>query len=142
MKITTLDHRNLLMGLGLIPFIACATLLSFGINTLGLLGSVSFILMSYTLAIIAFMSGVLWGQALSQFTSLPLKLCSNAIVIVAWLTFLCQCYRSFMVIAIIAFIVLVVIDGYLYRDKVIDKGYLICRIAITTVVIISLIVAF
>lgn len=142
MKMLTLDNRTLLMCLGLIPFVACATLLNFGISMLGFLGSVSFILMSYTLAIVTFMSGVLWGQAISQTIRLPLKLISNAIVIVVWLSYLCQCFSVFLVVAILAFIVLVLVDILLYRDGVIDRFYLMMRVIITTVVVIALIVAF
>ena len=133
-----------LITLGAIPFILGAILALLDIQNLIFLGELFYVINSYALIIVIFMSGVHWGICLSskQSNLTYLLLTSNAISILSWLAFLIVSTPIIFILFSVAFLSLLIIDIRLYSQEVIPKHYFITRCVVTTVVITSLIILF
>lgn len=128
---------------GLVPFLAGAFLLGWYFE-----GPVSVLwvetaLMSYTLAIIAFLSGVHWAVALFFPEKAPVNLfvLSNALVVAAWLCFLIGCAGLFYVLAILIFAILLWVDQRLFRSSVISRVYFRLRRQVTLIAVACLVIS-
>ena len=130
---------------GTIPFIACAFLLMIDVVTVPILGSVANILSAYGLVIASFMAGAHWGNHLSLADdnkwAVRLPLYSNVIALGLWLGFLSLSVSSFIWLLVIGFISLLVIDYSLHRAQIISHTYFQVRKYVTTIVVISLVIA-
>lgn len=130
---------------GTIPFIACAFLLMIDVVTVPILGSVANILSAYGLVIASFMAGAHWGNHLSLADdnkwAVRLPLYSNVIALGLWLGFLSLSASSFIWLLVIGFISLLVIDYSLHRAQIISHTYFQVRKYVTTIVVISLVIA-
>jgi len=126
--------------LGTFPFVLSATLISLDIQKLIILGDLVFVANSYALVIVVFMSGIHWGNYLSdkQSSTINLLLTSNAITIFSWLAFLTLPLPFVFVFYCIAFFLLLLIDMKLFSHNVITKHYLVTRCMVTCIVITSL----
>ncbi|MFT5120490.1 MAG: putative membrane protein [Psychrobacter glaciei] len=130
---------------GTIPFIACAFLLMIDVVTVPILGSVANILSAYGLVIASFMAGAHWGNHLSLADdnkwAVRLPLYSNVIALGLWLGFLSLSAIGFIWLLVIGFISLLVIDYSLHRAQIISHTYFQVRKYVTTIVVISLVIA-
>ena len=130
---------------GAIPFVACAFLLMIDVVTVPMLGSVVDILSAYGLVIASFMAGAHWGNHLdladNNKWAIRLPLYSNIIALGLWLGFLILSASSFIWLLVIGFISLLVIDYSLHRAQIISHTYFQVRKYVTTIVVISLVIA-
>ena len=130
---------------GTIPFIACAFLLMIDVVTVPMLGSVVDVLSAYGLVIASFMAGAHWGNHLDLADdnkwAIRLPLYSNSIALGLWLGFLILSASSFIWLLVIGFISLLVIDYSLHRAQIISHAYFQVRQYVTTIVVISLVIA-
>lgn len=130
---------------GAIPFIACAVLITIGIDAIQALGATAHILAVYGLVIATFMAGAQWGNHLSladdNAWAVKLPVFSNVVALALWLGFLILSIAGFIWLLIISFIALLIIDYGLNKARIIDDKYFTVRKYVTLIVVISLIVA-
>ena len=128
---------------GLIPFIACALLLSTGVESVPWLGSVSTLLSVYGLVIASFLAGSHWGQHLDQQNMLRpwLAYSSNVCAIALWLGFSLATFTVFIWLLMGVFLLLLGVDIVLFRAKFITGNYVKMRVIVTVIVVLSLWVA-
>ncbi len=130
---------------GTIPFIACAVLITLGVDSLSVLGKTSNVLVSYGLVITTFMAGAHWGNHLSLADDNPwavkLPIFSNVITLMLWFGFLVLPTNSFIWLLILGFVSLLVIDYALNRANIIADKYLNVRKYVTLIVVISLLIS-
>ncbi|MAV75801.1 MAG: hypothetical protein CL691_04195 [Cellvibrionales bacterium] len=137
-------HEFVLMGLGLIPFIFAAAAALADTNKIFFISDINRLISFYSLAIISFMSGAVWGISLIR--SLPEKqltafswqgikkyfYLSNALTLSAWCgLFFAPNSKGFFIISLICFCILLLIDKRFYELNIIDKVYFKSRCLIT-----------
>lgn len=146
-------HEYLLMVLGLIPFVVSATLLSLGINELFFIADLKKMIALYSLVIVSFMAGVVWGinllrpqQEIKQKTWLSYLASnryfylSNIVALLIWIIYwLAPDSQTFFVTSLLCFIYLLLVDRELCYSGVIDQAYLRVRIIITAAVSVCLV---
>ncbi|MGB5353719.1 MAG: DUF3429 domain-containing protein [Woeseia sp.] len=125
---------------GALPFVFCAVLLALGIDSLPILGSVSLIAKTYSLAIVAFMSGSHWGtwQHVDNNAVPSLPIWSNGITLAMWFALLLTPPAAASLVAGACFSVLLGLDARLRRLKVISREYFSVRRNVSVVVMTSL----
>ena len=130
---------------GTLPFIACAIMITLGIDAVVALGTTVQILSTYGLVIASFMAGAHWGNHLGLADNHPwavkLPVLSNIIALLLWLGFLSLSTTGFVWLLIIGFICLLLIDYGLYRADIIGNKYFSVRKYVTLIVVMSLFVA-
>ncbi|MDW3094674.1 MAG: DUF3429 domain-containing protein [Gammaproteobacteria bacterium] len=126
--------------LGVIPFVIGVTLISFGYQQFFLINDLAFMVSSYGLVIVVFMSGIHWGNYLSdeKSHSLNLLIASNLITLISWFAFLLISTELTLLIYCITFSALLYIDAKLLSLQVISKRYFKVRCVVTLIVVISL----
>lgn len=132
--------KTLLAYMGTLPFVAGAVLISLGIEQLFFINDMTAMVNSYGLIIVVFMSGIHWGNYISdnKCNSINLLLTSNVITLISWFAFLFTPAEGALIIYCIAFLTLLYIDSRLLLLKVITHHYYKLRFSITSIVIISL----
>jgi hypothetical protein len=121
------------------PFVASALLLWAGHVSVPVLGSVSNIAASYGLLILAFMSGVQWGQRLSGVETSPnLFVVSNAVALAAWFSYLLLSPRLFFASLAALFAVVLMIDKRLAAEVHLSADYIRTRTVVSALVVLSL----
>lgn len=125
---------------GAIPFVAAATVLVAGMDTLGPVRSVSGSLVAYGLAIASFVAGSHWGLYLQHRPADPpnLFVTSNAAVLVPWLAFVVGPTHLVLIALILTFSFLALVDWRLHAAGLIDSAYFHLRIAATAIVCLAL----
>jgi len=146
-------HEFLLMALGLIPFIFAAATALADMNKFFFINDINRLVGLYCLAIISFMSGVVWGISLMRI--LPERqlltlswhghgkylYLSNALTLLAWCgLFFAPNSQIFFIISSICFCILLLTDKQFYRLNIIDKEYYNSRCLITVGVLACLLV--
>ena len=130
---------------GTIPFIACAVLITIGIDAIRVLGETEHVLAVYGLVIATFMAGAHWGNHLSltddNSWAVKLPIFSNVIALALWLGFLMLSTAGFIWLLVIAFVILLVIDYGLNQAQIITPDYFKVRKYVTAIVVISLIIS-
>ena len=130
---------------GTIPFIACAVLITIGIDAIRVLGETEHVLAVYGLVIATFMAGAHWGNHLSltddNSWAVKLPIFSNVIALALWLGFLSLSSVGFIWVLVIAFVILLVIDYGLNQAQIITPDYFKVRKYVTAIVVISLIIS-
>ena len=130
---------------GTLPFIACAIMITLGIDAVVALGTTVQILSTYGLVIASFMAGAHWGNHLGLADNHPwavkLPVLSNIIALLLWLGFLSLSTTGFVWLLMIGFICLLLIDYGLYRADIIGNKYFTVRKYVTLIVVMSLFVA-
>ena len=133
--------RYSLMYLGAVPFLSCAALMeSDGLwMPPGL--SLETILRPYALLIGAFMAGVHWGQHLPHAPASPklMALFSNTVTLGFWFGFLLLPLHAYLLTSAGLFIVILMIDLWLARRRLLDKSYATHRVLVTGLVVASLV---
>jgi|TARA_B110000977_G_scaffold43147_1_gene58411 hypothetical protein len=127
----------LLAHAGVIPFIACTLMISFQIETVIVGLSWLDILLSYSLVIISFMSGVHWGQSLDldQRRSSQLFIMSNICSLSAWFSYLLLSQKLALLLHALIFCLLWLIDRNLKHSKLISTHYYLLRRRISVIVV-------
>ena len=130
---------------GTLPFIACAALITFGVDAIRVLGRTEEVLTVYGLVIATFMAGAQWGNHLSlaedNSWAIRLPIVSNVFALVLWFGFLTLAAADFIWLLIFNFISLFIIDYGLYQAQIINAKYFTVRKYVTLIVVIALIVA-
>ena len=128
---------------GALPFVACAGLLSLGVNSLPVLGATYDVLLVYALVINSFLAGAHWGQhlGLSGVWSWRLPVFSNISAVLLWLGFLLAPTTLLLALFILNFAAMLLIDRRLLRAGIISEHYWQTRWRVSLVVIASLLVA-
>jgi len=129
-----------LAHIGAIPFIACALLSSLQIEAVTIDLSWLDILLSYSLAIICFMSGTHWGQSLAASgpQDINLFIISNTCTLAAWFSYLLLNQRPALLAHALIFGLLWLIDRRLEHNKMITAPYYHLRRRISLIVILCL----
>ena len=130
---------------GTIPFIACAVLITVGIDSIRFLGATADVLVAYGIVIATFMAGAQWGNHLSladnHSWAVKLPIFSNVIALAVWLGFLVLSTTAFIWLLIVSFIGLLVIDYGIYHAQIISADYFSVRKYVTFIVVIALMVS-
>ena len=128
---------------GSLPFILCTLFLFNGLQTLPYFGDTAKVLKVYGLVIASFMAGVHWGQYLAGRVEFPINLpiISNVIAIFVWASFLMFPIRWYLVSLILVFIILLLIDFFLWRRKQLSRFYFWSRVVVTITVLLSLVIS-
>ena len=130
---------------GTIPFIACAILITVGVDVIRVLGETEHVLAVYGLVIATFMAGAHWGNHLSladdNSWAVKLPIFSNVIALALWLGFLMLSTAGFIWLLIIGFISLLIIDYGLNQAQIITPDYFKVRKYVTAIVVVSLIIS-
>ena len=141
---TKLYWVRFLASFGALPFLACSAAIVFLDNpTMGPFGTAQNVLSSYSLLIVSFMAGILWGVYLirSNEISLNLLLISNVIAVVAWAGFILLPIRLVLLCHAVLFLLLLYIDRDAVKAGVLTEAYLKIRYGVSGVVVASLLVA-
>ena len=138
-----MNKKNLayiLISLGSIPFIFFAFLRILSFEKFFNL-DINYILAIYSLSIISFICGSHWGIFLTN-NNLKVNLffLSNFLTISSFFGILFLITNYFFLLQILIFIILLLIDFYIYRQNVTQKNYFYFRILITTLVVGCLII--
>ena len=125
---------------GALPFVACALMPLFGMETLWNLGSYVHIAAAYGLAIVCFLCGAHWGTYLYHRAAAPdnLFLTSNVIVVACWFAFLMAAKAITLFVLILAFLCLLFIDYRLLRAGLLTEYYFRMRTIATVIAVASL----
>lgn len=132
--------QNILTYAGTLPFIICTALLFTGVENLPIMGNTLAALCFYSLVICSFISGSVWGLLLNSSIKIAklLLITSNLIAVLLWLFFAIMPPLVVMLFMITMFVVLLAIDGLLYRNQIISKDYYNLRFKATLIVVITL----
>ena len=125
---------------GALPFVACALMPLFGMETLWNLGSYVHIAAAYGLAIVCFLCGAHWGTYLYNRAAAPdnLFVISNVIVVACWFAFLMAAQAITLFVLILAFLCLLFLDYRLFRAGLITEFYFRMRTIATVIAVVSL----
>ena len=141
---TKLYWIRLLASFGALPFLACTAAIVFFDNpTIGPFGTAQNLLLSYSLLIVSFMAGILWGVYLirSNAISLNLLLISNVLAVAAWAAFILLPARLVLLCHAVLFLCLLYVDRIAVKAGVLTEAYLKVRYGVTGVVVVSLLIA-
>ena len=132
-----------LMYAGCLPFLICTFFLINGLNNIPYLGNIVRIIQVYSLVITSFMAGVHWGQYLGLIDECPiyLPIASNMIALFAWISFLVMPIYWFLVTVIFIFILILLIDLRLVKEKQLRPLYFRSRVMVTIIVSVSLVLS-
>jgi hypothetical protein len=124
---------------GALPFVACALMPLFGMETLWNLGSYVHVAAAYGLAIVCFLCGAHWGTYLYNRAAAPdnLFVTSNVIVVACWFAFLMAAQALTLFVLILAFLCLLFIDYRLLRAGLLTGYYFRMRTIATVIAVAS-----
>ena len=125
---------------GALPFVACALMPLFGIESLWNLGSYVHIAAAYGLAIVCFLCGAHWATYLYNRAAAPdnLFVTSNVIVVACWFAFLMATQAITLFVLILAFLCLLFFDYRLLRTGLLTEYYFRMRTIATVIAVASL----
>ncbi len=125
---------------GIVPFVACALLLLFGIDRIGPIGTPGEVAAGYGLAIVSFLAGIHWATQLYDQHKTPfnLLLASNVVFVAVWLAFALGSLELALIVQAAALVSLLSLDRWLLGSGVITRHYYRVRSAATAVATLSL----
>ncbi len=125
---------------GVTPFVACAVLPLFGIETIGPIGSLGGVAAGYGLAIVSFLAGIHWATQLYELQKTPfnLLLASNVVFVAVWLVYALGTLEAALIVQALALVVLLGLDRWLLGNGVITQHYYRVRGAATVLAVASL----
>ena len=138
-----MNKKNLpyiLIFLGSIPFVFFSFLRIISLEEFFYF-DINYILSIYSLSIISFICGSHWGLFLTK-NSLKINLffLSNLLTISSFLGILFLKMNYFFLLQILIFIILLLIDFYIYRQNITQLKYIYSRVIITILVVLCLII--
>jgi hypothetical protein len=125
---------------GVLPFLACASLPIAGVAALPPFGALDELAASYGLAIIAFLTGIHWATYLYRQGKVPfnLMITSNVVFLAVWFAYVLGSVSVALIVQIVAFMVILIIDGRLSANALLTRHYLGIRSIATALAIASL----
>ena len=132
---------SILAMAGVTPFVACAVLPLFGVDSVAPLGPLAQVAASYGLAIVSFLTGIHWATQIydRQQSGFNLLVASNIIFVGVWLAFVLGSLEVALTAQLVALLVLLGIDRWLLSYGVISAHYYRTRSAATTLAALSLV---
>jgi len=129
---------------GALPFIFAAILMYWDLERLPIIGDVQKMIDVYGLIIVVFLAGSYWGLSLNLHDKIrtALMLISNCLTLIAFFTFFWLISIPFQLILILLFLVLLLIDYWLYFLNLNSKDYVILRLVVSIIVIPCLYVVY
>jgi hypothetical protein len=133
---------SMLAMAGVTPFVACAVLPLVGIESIPGFGDLDRLAATYGLAIVSFLTGIHWATQIYEPQESPfnLLLVSNVVFLLAWFAFVLGDLQIALGAQLIALLVLLGIDRWLYTTGLITRHYLNVRSVATTLAAVSLLV--
>lgn len=133
---------SLLTMAGVTPFLACALLPLMGVEALEPVGPLDRIAALYGLAIVSFLAGIHWATQIYELhkSSFNLLLASNVVFLLTWFAFVVGNLDIALAAQVLALLVLLGVDRWLYGSGLISKHYLKVRFVATALAVISLLV--
>ena len=127
---------------GVTPFLACALLPLFGIETLRWLGPLDQVANSYGLAIVCFLTGIHWATHLYRQDDLDINLLigSNIVFLFAWFAFALGSITVSLSAQAVALLLLLFIDRHLRQIGLISADYFRIRLLATTLAAIAILI--
>lgn len=131
------------MYAGALPFVGCSGAFLLALSPDYAFGRSWFeLLTTYSLIILTFMAGTLWGHSIALKHAKALFLASsNLIALTAWFGFVYLTRAQFLWLAAILFAFLLCLDGGLKKYGVLSKAYFHHRCVVTCLVMACLICA-
>ena len=125
---------------GASPFVACAVLPWFGVESVPILGPLDRLANSYGLAIIAFLAGTHWSFQLQNPSRTPFNLfvTSNVVFLVAFFAFVIAELRWALLVEVVAFLYLLYVDFRLRQVELTEHSYFGVRSIATSLACLSL----
>ena len=114
------------------------------LERLPIIGDVQKMIDVYGLIIVVFIAGSYWGLSLNLHDKIrtALMLISNCLTLIAFFTFFWLISIPFQLILILLFLVLLLIDYWLYFLNLNSKDYVILRLVVSIIVIPCLYVVY
>ena len=135
-----LNLSNTLIALGSIPFVFLSILGLYSLDSF-LVYNLEYLASLYTLIITCLICGTHWGIYLNnQKIKINLFFLSNILTLILFFSFLIIPNSKFILLTIFIFLILLLIDIYIFKNAVTDFNYIRVRFCITTLVIIALII--
>lgn len=133
---------SMLAMAGVTPFVACALLPLAGIESIEPFGALDRLAAVYGLAIVSFLTGIHWATQIYEPQESPfnLLLVSNAVFLVVWFAFVLGSLETALGLQLIALLVLLGIDRWLYTTGLVSRHYLAVRTAATSLAALSLLI--
>lgn len=118
---------------GAAPFLACALLPAFGVDSLGRLGPLHELAADYGLAILCFLTGTHWATQLYQRSPLPINLFigSNVVFLAVFIAYVASSMKWALATQLLAFPLLLAVDFQLLQKRLITQHYLGMRFIAT-----------
>lgn len=131
---------SILAMAGVTPFVACALLPLIGIDSIEPFGALDRLAAIYGLAIVSFLTGIHWATQIYELpeSTFNLLLVSNAVFLFAWFAYVLGSLDVALIAQLIALLVLLGIDRWLYTTGLITRHYLSVRTAATSLAAVSL----
>ena len=122
------------------PFVACAVLPLFGVDSIDFLGPLGEVAAGYGLAIISFLAGIHWATQLYEIQKTPfnLLLASNVVFVAVWLVYALGTLEAALIVQAIALATLLGLDRWLLGSGVITQHYYRVRGTATVLAVASL----
>jgi hypothetical protein len=127
---------------GVTPFVACAVLPLVGIGSIEPFGALDRLAAIYGLAIVSFLTGIHWATQIYEPQESPfnLLLVSNAVFLFVWFAFVLGPLGTALGAQLVALLVLLGIDRWLYTTALISRHYLGVRTVATSLAAVSLLI--
>ena len=135
---------SLLTMAGVTPFVACALLSLFGVDSIFPVGPPGEVAAGYGLAIVSFLASIHWATQLYglQKTPFNLLLASNVVFVAVWLVYAIGSLGMALVIQAVALVTLLGLDRWLLGSGVITQHYYRVRSAATVLAVASLLLTY
>ncbi len=129
---------------GAIPFILAAFLMYWDLERIPVIGDVQKVIDVYGLIIVVFIAGSFWGIAspLTDKTRVYLMLISNIFTLIAFISYLWMNSIPFQLVLVVLFILLFLVDCWIYFIGLSSRNYVFLRMSVSTIVVTSLLVVF
>lgn len=139
-----IDSRiySMLAMAGVTPFVACALLPLVGIESIPAFGDLDRLAATYGLAIVSFLTGIHWATQIYEPQESPfnLLLVSNVVFLLVWFAFVLGDLQIALGAQLVALLVLLGIDRWLYTTGLLTRHYLNVRTVATSLAVVSLLV--
>ncbi len=131
---------SILTMAGVTPFVACALLPLFGVDSIYLIGSLGEVAAGYGLAIVSFLAGIHWATQLYDLQRTPFNLLivSNIVFVAVWLVYALGSLSTALIVQALALVALLGVDRWLLGTGVITDHYLRVRSTATVLAVASL----
>ncbi len=125
---------------GSLPFIIAAILMYWDLERFSLFGDVEKIINSYGLIIVVFIAGSHWGLSfqLSRNHQIFLKILSNFLTLLIFAAYVWLTNIPFQIWLILTLFILLGLDYWLYFKGINSQEYVLMRLIVSIIVIISL----